>query len=533
MVPIINLDPLIIILTITSWLFQVLLYITAWLLRSCCPCCLVSNPDEQIEKKYCEYAIMIPCLNEERVIVSTLEQLSKQTYDNKKIWVFVIDDGSDDKTKEVAEEWINTNQNNKIHFEVFSIPQFIEKNGKQVKFARQGKSIALNRCLKHISQYEEIPKNDLIIGIVDGDGKLDTDIIEEANRKFWIPNVGAVNSSIRIRNRHSLWNNMITFFGNCMCTVKKGTKKISIWTMCQDIEFLVIARFTNFIRGRFLENAFMGGNGQFMRYEVLEQLEDEDGFVWSSDALTEDMDIGIRTWMKGWKSQQIFSSFVRQQGLNDIQSLWGQRKRWAWGTVQVFVKYCLPSIECYMLPRILWKTKYASIISKLDTMFILSNSFFWIILMPLTFIFTLLYVFGTIGFTFSISPLLLWLNGTIWLLFVLIGLLFTNEYRWKAIPSLFFYFIYVFIFAFAFIPAYWNIITCKEAKWAKTAREAEDDISKIIPTKQPSILSHSTKSPPRSTQIMPLPQKKHLIIINDETRVIITEQSNSTSPTKN
>jgi len=472
-----DLDPLVIVLTITSWGFQLIMYLTSWLIQLF-PYCPLINPDKQIEKIEHDYAIMIPCLNEETVITGTLDQFTKQSYNKQKIHVFIINDGSDDNTKEVVETWIknyqdesgNIESQNKINYHLFNIPHFIEQNGKQVKFARQGKSIALNRCFTYIdNECDNISKDNLIIGIVDGDGKLDVDIIERANRKFWIPNVGGVNSSIRIKNTHSLWDNLISLGGNCKCFIKE--KKVSLWTICQDIEFLVIARLGNWIRGRFLDNAFMGGNGQFMRYEVLKQLEEEDGYVWSYDALTEDMDIGIRAYMKGWKGKQLFSTFVRQEGLNDIRSLWRQRTRWSWGNVQVFFRYCINL-------KILWNTKYTSIFSRLDTLFLLSNSFFWMILIPLSFILSILYWSRTIELTFTLSPLLMWVNGLVWLVFPFIGILSEKEYRWRVIPCTLLYFVYVFIFSLTFIPAYYNVITCKKVKWAKTAREAETNVMK-------------------------------------------------------
>ena len=339
---------------------------------------------------------------------------------------------------------------------------------------------------------------------------MDPSIIERANRKFWIPNVGGVNSSIRIRNTHSLWDNLISLGGNCKCFIEQN-KNVSFWTMCQDIEFLVIARLTNWIRGRFLDNAFMGGNGQFMRYEVLKQLEEEDGHVWSSDALTEDMDIGIRAYMKGWKGKQLLSTFVQQQGLNDIHSLWRQRSRWSWGTAQVFFKYCINL-------KLLWNTKYTSIFSRVDTLFLLSNSFFWIILMPLTFIFSILYWAGVVELTFTLTPWIMWLNGMIWILLPFIGMLFEEEYRWRAIPCTLLYFVYVFIFAFTFIPAYYNVITCQEAKWAKTAREAETNVVQVVKRTRV-VPSPEKKAEPRERPF----QKKisHISIEEKETKAVI------------
>jgi cellulose synthase/poly-beta-1,6-N-acetylglucosamine synthase-like glycosyltransferase len=84
----------------------------------------------------------------------------------------------------------------------------------------------------------------------------------------------------------------------------------------------------------------LGGNGQFVRLQALESLGDE---PWS-DCLTEDMDLGIRLLLGGWKNRYIPTSWVSQQGIPELPRLLRQRTRWFQGALQC-LRY-LPDVVC-------------------------------------------------------------------------------------------------------------------------------------------------------------------------------------------
>ena len=49
--------------------------------------------------------IQIPCYNEEETLLTTLGEIPKQVDGNSEVEILIIDDGSVDKTVEVAKNW--------------------------------------------------------------------------------------------------------------------------------------------------------------------------------------------------------------------------------------------------------------------------------------------------------------------------------------------------------------------------------------------------------------------------------------------
>ena len=129
----------------------------------------------------------------------------------------------------------------------------------------------------------------MIVAIVDADGRLHPEAPAYAAAHFADPEVGGVQSLVRIYNRHRLL------------------------TWLQDVEFSVYGYLFQAGRNGW-GTAGMGGNGQFNRLSALDEVADGRG-PWR-DRLTEDQDLGLRLIEAGWKGRQELRGTVDQQGLS-------------------------------------------------------------------------------------------------------------------------------------------------------------------------------------------------------------------------
>lgn len=97
------------------------------------------RPQYTIPKELPDVSILIAAYNEEAVITTTLESIVRQDYPGT-VFVYIIDDGSTDKTCEVALDWIENTDFDTDKF-LFFLPRQ-EKN--------KGKAAALNKGLDFV-----------------------------------------------------------------------------------------------------------------------------------------------------------------------------------------------------------------------------------------------------------------------------------------------------------------------------------------------------------------------------------------------
>jgi cellulose synthase/poly-beta-1,6-N-acetylglucosamine synthase-like glycosyltransferase/peptidoglycan/xylan/chitin deacetylase (PgdA/CDA1 family)/spore germination protein YaaH len=126
-------------------------------------------------------AVLIPAYNEEKVIVRTIRSVLNSDYANLRI--IVIDDGSSDRTAEVARTAYAA-QIASGHVEVL-----IKPNG--------GKAAALNFALAQLTE-------EFYVGI-DADTVIAADAISKLIPHFEDPLVGAVAGNAKVGNRVNLW----------------------------------------------------------------------------------------------------------------------------------------------------------------------------------------------------------------------------------------------------------------------------------------------------------------------------------------
>jgi len=238
------------------------------------------------------WAFIVPALNEEVTIRDSVDRLTALQLAN--LHVVVVDDGSDDDTPRLLAEI----EDPRIHVVRRMPPE-----------ARLGKAAALNEAYGRLGAIlgDGVSRDDVIVAIVDADGRLAPDAPARAAALFSEPRVGGVQSLVRIYNRRGLL------------------------TWLQDVEFGVYGFL--YQAGRNLwGTSGMGGNGQFNRLSALDAVADEMG-PWR-DRLTEDQDLGLRLIAAGWLGRQELVGAVEQQGLSNLHRLFRQRTRWSQGNLQ-------------------------------------------------------------------------------------------------------------------------------------------------------------------------------------------------------
>ena len=237
------------------------------------------------------WVFLVPALNEEVTIADSVERLVAMPVSRRRI--VVIDDGCDDATPRI----LAAIEHPDLHVLRRTAPN-----------ARLGKAAALNHAYRELDHVVgDHDRAAVIVVVVDADGRLHPEAAARAAAHFAEPEVGGVQSLVRIYNRDRPL------------------------TWLQDIEFSIYGRLFQAGRNAW-GTAGMGGNGQFNRLSALDDVADDEG-PWR-DRLTEDQDLGLRLIAAGWAGRQDNRATVDQQGLSHLRALLRQRTRWSQGNLQ-------------------------------------------------------------------------------------------------------------------------------------------------------------------------------------------------------
>lgn len=263
---------------------------------------------------------LIPCLNEEKVITATVDNLLSLKMPNTT--VVVINDGSTDNTLAM----INSIKGK--HLMIIN---------RVLPYAKQGKGKALNDAynyIKKIVDEQGIEHSKVVIGILDADTFIKRSLLERVavimNND---PKAGMVQTRVRIGI---------------------STRDYFLPRM-QDLEFFSYINQMQNIR-EYTGTVAAAGNGQFNRLSAMEMLGNE---PWSQ-CLLEDFDFSLRLLLKGWRTRLLQDETIYQQGVIRYKKFIKQRTRWAQGCIQ-----CIPYLDDII------KSKHLSFYGKIEVSYFL------------------------------------------------------------------------------------------------------------------------------------------------------------------
>ncbi|WP_317453313.1 bifunctional polysaccharide deacetylase/glycosyltransferase family 2 protein [Streptomyces xanthii] len=234
-------------------------------------------------------SVIVPAYNEEAGIEATIRSLlaSNHSY----VQVIVVDDGSSDRTYEIA-EWMRA-QDARVMV---------------VRQENAGKAAALNTGLSW-AQF------DLVV-MIDGDTVFEPDAIGNLIQPFTDPRVGAVSGNTKVGNRQGV---------------------LGRW---QHLEYVIGF---NLDRRMFDVLECMptvpGAIGAFRRTAL-----DGVGGV-SEDTLAEDTDLTMALCRAGWRVVYEETAIAWTEVPASVRQLWKQRYRWCYGTLQAMWKHRRALVE--------------------------------------------------------------------------------------------------------------------------------------------------------------------------------------------
>lgn len=381
--------------------------------------------------------VMVPARNEELVLDETLANLCALTYSGR-YRVLVLDDGSDDRTGEICREWeMRDERVRAIH--------------RTPEIAGRGKSDVLNHGYRAVRDWHDAgdswlagcPTAEIVLGIVDADGRLEEDCLEIVAPYFTDPTVGTTQIGVRIANADR-----------------------SLLARMQDMEFVAFTWLVQIARDN-LGSSGLGGNGQFTRLSALETL---GATPWEPKALTEDLDLGLQLIERGWHTRFCHLTSVDQQGLESWRPLLRQRTRWIQGHYQ-----------CWRhIPR-LWRTPGIPLAARLDLSL-------YLVLVVTVMVVAGTLVLGILGAENILQVRSTFLVGVVpaGIPYRVVSLLLStlplaafmtsyqlhsrNRFRWFEVPAAAALFtLYTYVWTIATLRAWWRI-TRRQTSWVKTPR---------------------------------------------------------------
>ena len=228
-------------------------------------------------------SVLIPCFNEEKVIVSSVSRILESNW--SRLEVLVLDDGSTDATAEEV----------RTHFGG-------DPRVRLLSFANAGKALALNRGLDQV--------HGEILVALDADTLFPPNTIGRLARWFVDPKVGAVAGNALVGNRRNL---------------------ITRW---QALEYVTAQNLERRALAALGAVTVVPGAVGAWRRSVLETL---GGYP--SDTLAEDQDLTIAAQIAGWRIEFDPDARAYTEAPETVAGLLKQRFRWSFGTLQCIWKH--------------------------------------------------------------------------------------------------------------------------------------------------------------------------------------------------
>jgi cellulose synthase/poly-beta-1,6-N-acetylglucosamine synthase-like glycosyltransferase/spore germination protein YaaH/peptidoglycan/xylan/chitin deacetylase (PgdA/CDA1 family) len=263
-------------------------------------------------------SVLIPCFNEETVIVGSISRILESRW--QRLEVLVLDDGSTDATSARVKATFGKDRRVKL-----------------MSFPNGGKAAALNRGL-------EVAKGEVIVAL-DADTLFAPDTIGRLARWFQDPEIGAVAGNAVVGNRR----NLITRFQSLE------------YVTAQNLERRALAALG-------AVTVVPGAVGAWRKSALMEL----GGYP--GDTLAEDQDLTLAVQRAGWRVDFDPSARAYTEAPETLEALLKQRFRWSFGTLQCIWKHRAglfslkhPALGFVALPQIwLFQILLASIAPLVD-----------------------------------------------------------------------------------------------------------------------------------------------------------------------
>ena len=228
-------------------------------------------------------SVLIPCFNEEKVIVSSVARILESNW--ARLEVVVLDDGSTDATADEVERIFGADPRVRL-----------------MRFPNGGKALALNRGLDQV-------KGDIVVAL-DADTLFPPSTIGRLARWFVDPAVGAVAGNALVGNRRNL---------------------ITRW---QALEYVTAQNLERRALAALGAVTVVPGAVGAWRRSALEAL---GGYP--ADTLAEDQDLTMAVQQAGWRVEFDPDARAYTEAPETVDGLLKQRFRWSFGTLQCLWKH--------------------------------------------------------------------------------------------------------------------------------------------------------------------------------------------------
>ncbi len=365
-------------------------------------------------------SVLIPAQDEEKVVGTLLYRITELTYPKDRLQVIVVNDASKDDTGKIADEFARAHG----YFKVVH---------RGANVGRKGKASALNAVLKHAT-------GEIVI-CFDADYFPQLDIIEKLTAYFIDPEVGVVQGRITVLNEPR------TSVSRLVALERIGGYRVD--QLARDYLGLIPQ---------------CGGTVCAIRRDMLEHFGG-----WDANMLTEDTDLTFRVYQAGYKIRYANEAECYEEAVENLQSYWKQRHRWAKGHMQCFFKHFLPFV----------KNKNLTLREKVDGMLVLGIYFVPILVGLSWLVGALIFFFYPVNWFDSIwtlLPVFMYNSAGNFASFFEVGAGIYLDRRMRTswiIPVLFLTFVLnVFICSKAFLDLAYSMVSGRKVHdWAKTAHK--------------------------------------------------------------
>ena len=238
---------------------------------------LVAGPDAAL------VSVLIPCFNEEAVIVSSIRRILASNWPN--LEVLVLDDGSKDQTAHRVQDAFGTNERVRL-----------------MSFPNGGKARALNKGLAEA-------KGEIVVAL-DADTQFPPETIGRLARWFIDPKIGAVAGNALVGNR------------------------VNLITRWQALEYVTAQNLERRALSALNVITVVPGAVGAWRRAAVEAL---GGFP--DETLAEDQDLTLAVQRAGWMVAFDADARAYTEAPHTVKGLLKQRFRWSFGTLQCVWKH--------------------------------------------------------------------------------------------------------------------------------------------------------------------------------------------------